>query len=94
MMRVLYEICSKKMWKACEFSGFTSYFFHSTSILIWADCYLSEAESGAACVQVVLCDEHWEGGRSINKANRYRAEVNLKLLLLSHFSRVPLCATP
>ena len=45
-------------------------------------------------LQVVLCDEHWEDGRSIIKANRYRAQVNLELLLLSHFSRVPLCATP
>ena len=35
-------------------------------------------------LQVVLCDEHWEDGRSINKANNYRAEVNLKLLFLAY----------
>lgn len=83
-MRVLYEICGKKVWKTCKF-----FWVHFVFLLFYLHSCLGRMVTcqGLRVVQlvlqVVLCDEHKENRKSINKANRYKANVKFKTVAFS-----------
>lgn len=75
----------RRCGKLASFSGFTSYFFYSLHSCLGRMVTCQGLRVVQLVLQVVLCDEHRENRKSINKANRYRANVKFKTVAFSLF---------